>query len=36
VHVLWPEWPAYWDGPIEVSGDATGRGWLDLTHYCLA
>ncbi len=33
-HLFWPEWPLYWDGPAVVSGDATGRGWLDLGRYC--
>jgi hypothetical protein len=32
--VLWPEWPALWDGPIRVSGDTRGTGWLDTGHYC--
>lgn len=31
---LWPEWPLIWDGETRVTGDATGTGWLDLTHYC--
>jgi len=33
-YLLWPMWPLYWDGPANVSGDATGRGWFDLGHYC--
>jgi predicted secreted hydrolase len=31
--VLWP-WAVYWDGETQVSGDASGRGWLDLAKYC--
>jgi predicted secreted hydrolase len=34
VAAAWPEWPRYWDGPTEISGDAEGHGWMDLTHYC--
>ena len=34
VLALWPEWPRIWDGPTVVTGDARGRGWLDMTHYC--
>lgn len=34
VLALWPEFPAYWDGEVVISGDASGRGWLDLTHFC--
>jgi predicted secreted hydrolase len=33
-YVLWPGWPLIWDGPTTVSGDAAGRGWNDLGHYC--
>jgi predicted secreted hydrolase len=29
-----PEWPRIWDGATSLTGDAEGRGWLDLTHYC--
>jgi hypothetical protein len=29
---LWPAWPVYWDGPTTITGDARGRGWLDLGH----
>jgi predicted secreted hydrolase len=32
--VLFPEWPNIWDGETIVGGDATGTGWLDMTHYC--
>jgi predicted secreted hydrolase len=24
----------YWDGETIVSGDGSGRGWIDITHYC--
>jgi predicted secreted hydrolase len=34
VYALWPTWPLFWNGPAVVSGDATGRGWFDLGHYC--
>jgi predicted secreted hydrolase len=33
---LWPEFPAVWDGPSVVTGDAAGRGWNDLGHPCWA
>jgi predicted secreted hydrolase len=33
---VWPENPVYWDGETVVSGDAVGRGWLDLAKYCAA
>jgi predicted secreted hydrolase len=33
-YALWPGWPLLWDGPTVISGDATGRGWNDLGHYC--
>lgn len=23
-------WPVYWDGETTITGDATGRGWLDM------
>ena len=36
MYALWPEWPAYWTGETLVSGDATGRGWLENAGYCLA
>lgn len=28
-------WPVYWDGETVISGDASGRGWLDM-KYCYA
>jgi predicted secreted hydrolase len=34
MYALWPAWPVYWDGETIISGDATGRGWLDLIRYC--
>jgi predicted secreted hydrolase len=33
---LWPEFPALWDGPMVVRGDARGVGWNDLGHPCWA
>ena len=36
MYALWPEWPAYWTGETRISGDATGRGWLEDGGYCLA
>jgi predicted secreted hydrolase len=32
--LLWPEFPAIWDGPTMVDGAATGRGWMDIGHPC--
>jgi predicted secreted hydrolase len=34
VNALWAEDATFWDGPTEISGDATGVGWLDLIRYC--
>lgn len=31
---LWPEFPAIWDGPTIIEGDAPGRGWTDAGHPC--
>ncbi len=36
MYALWPEWPAYWTGETLISGDATGRGWLENAGYCVA
>jgi predicted secreted hydrolase len=33
-YLTWPNFATYWDGPTVVSGDAAGRGWTDLGHYC--
>jgi len=35
VLVLFPSYAVpFWDGETVVSGDGTGRGWVDVTHYC--
>jgi predicted secreted hydrolase len=26
--------PVYWDGEVTVTGDATGRGYLDMARFC--
>jgi hypothetical protein len=34
--VLWPNWALAWDGETLISGDARGRGWLDMLGYCVS
>ena len=28
-------WSTYWDGPVDVMGDTTGIGFIDMGRYCL-